>query len=80
MIATGLRLIWVPVLALVLASLFHISGTEQSAAILQAGMPAAVLTWIIATEHDLIPDFVFSVLFLSTICSLLTLTALLTWL
>ncbi len=78
-IATGLRLIWVPLLALALAFVFGISGLEKSAAILQAGMPSAVLTWIIATEHDLIPDFVFSVLFLSTICSLLTLTVLLSW-
>jgi len=46
-------------------------------AILQAGMPAAVLTWLIATEHDLVPDFVFSVLVFSTLCSLFTLTILL---
>ena len=79
MLITGVRLAYLPFLALVLAFLFGISGVERSAAILQAGMPAAVLTWLIAVEHDLMPDFVFSVLVMSTICSLLTLTVLLAW-
>lgn len=77
MLITGVRLAYLPFLALVLAFLFGITGIERSAAILQAGMPAAVLTWLIAVEHDLMPDFVFSVLVMSTICSLLTLTVLL---
>lgn len=79
MLITGVRLAVLPFLALLLALLSGISGIERSAAILQAGMPAAVLTWLIAVEHDLIPDFVFSVLVMSTICSLLTLTILLAW-
>lgn len=78
-IATGLRLILVPLIAFSVALFFNISGIERTAGILQAGMPAAVLTWIIAMEHDLLPDFVFSVLVFSTICSLFTLTVLLVW-
>jgi len=76
---TVLRLAFVPFLALALALFFGISGVERSTAVLQAGMPAAVLTWLIAVEHDLMPDFVFSALILSTLCSLLTLTVLLAW-
>jgi len=79
MLITGVRLTLLPFLALALALVFGISGIERDAAILQAGMPAAVLTWLIAVEHDLMPDFVFSVLVMSTICSLLTLTILLAW-
>lgn len=75
--AMALRLILVPVIATALALLMGIDGIERKAGILQAGMPAAVLTWIIAMEHDLLPDFVFSVLFLSTVCSLFSLTAIL---
>ncbi len=79
LLASGIRLLFVPLLAFVLALLFGIGGQEKSIAILQAGMPAAVLTWLIAMEHDLIPDFVFSVLVFSTLGSLLTLTLLLAW-
>ncbi len=79
MLITGVRLAFLPFLAFALAFVFGISGIERSSAILQAGMPAAVLTWLIAVEHDLMPDFVFSVLVLSTLCSLLTLTILLSW-
>ena len=76
---SAVRLAFLPFLALVFALWFGISGMERSAGILQAGMPAAVLTWLIAVEHDLVPDFVFSVLVLSTLCSLLSLTVLLAW-
>lgn len=74
---TGIRLLFLPLLAFIFALVFGIEGIGRSISILQAGMPAAVLTWLIATEHDLIPDFVFSVLVLSTLCSLVTLTILL---
>jgi malate permease and related proteins len=79
MLISGVRLALVPFLAFSLALFADISGVERNAAILQAGMPAAVLTWLIAREHDLMPDFVFSALVMSTICSLLTLTILLAW-
>ena len=76
-IISTIRLAFLPLLAVVLALVFGVGGMERSVAILQAGMPAAVLTWLIATEHDLVPDFVFSVLVFSTLCSLFTLTILL---
>lgn len=37
-------------------------------------MPTAVLTSLIALEHDLIPDFVTTVVLFSTVASAVTLT------
>jgi len=54
-----------------------ISGVERATAVIQSGMPAAVLTSIIAIEYDLLPDFVTSAVLFSTIASVVTLTVLL---
>ncbi|MBI3959762.1 MAG: AEC family transporter, partial [Chloroflexi bacterium] len=75
-IASGLRLLGGPLLALLLVIPFGLSGLERGAGILQASMPSAVLASIIALEHDLLPDFVTPTVLLSTLLSLLTLTGL----
>ncbi len=75
--ASGVRLLGGPLLALGLAGLFGLEGVTRAAGVLQAGMPAAVLTAIIAMEHDLVPDFVTPTVLLSTLFSLMTLTLLL---
>lgn len=72
--ACGVRLVIGPLLAFLLIPLINLSGIEASAGILQAGMPAAVLTAIIAMEHDVVPTFVTSVVFASTLLSLVSLT------
>lgn len=75
--ASGVRLLGGPLLALALAGLFGLEGVTRAAGVLQAGMPAAVLTTIIAVEHDLVPDFVTPTVLFSTLLSLMTLTLLL---
>jgi predicted permease len=72
--ASGIRLIAGPALAFALIPLFGLSGIEASAGILQASMPAAVLTAIIAIENDVVPAFVTSVVFATTLLSLVSLT------
>lgn len=72
--ASGVRLILGPVLAFTLVPFMGLEGIEASTGILMASMPAAVLTSIIAIEHDLLPDFVISVVCVTTLASLLTLT------
>jgi malate permease and related proteins len=72
--ASGVRLIVGPVLAFALIPLVGLSGIEASAGVLQASMPAAVLTAIIAVENDVVPTFVTSVVFATTLLSLISLT------
>jgi predicted permease len=72
--ASGVRLIAGPALAFLLIPLFGLSGIEASAGVLQASMPSAVLTAIIAVENDVAPTFVTSVVFATTLISLISLT------
>lgn len=76
-LASGIRLLAGPALALALAVPFGLAGLEWGAGVLQAGMPAAVFASIIALENDLLPDFVTTTVLFSTLASLLTLTVLL---
>jgi predicted permease len=76
-LASGLRLLGGPAAAALLALLFGVEGVSRATAIIQSGMPAAVLTSIIALEYDLLPDFVTSTVLFSTLASVLTLTLLL---
>lgn len=75
--ASGVRLLGGPLIAVLFALPFGLAGLEWSAGILQASMPAAVLTSIIAIEHDLAPRLVITIVLFSTLASLLTLTVLL---
>ena len=77
LIATLVRLIAGPALAIVLAMPFGLTGIERGAGIFQAGMPAAVLASIIALEYNLLPDFVTTTVLFSTLLSVITLTLLL---
>jgi predicted permease len=76
--ASAVRLLGGPILAAILAILFGLSGLERSTGILQASMPAAVLTVIIALEYDLVPGLVTTTVLFSTLASLVTLTIVLT--
>lgn len=75
--ASAVRLLIGPALALALAGIFQISGIERGAGIIQTAMPAAVLTSLIALEHQLLPDFVTTVVLFSTLASAVTLTVVL---
>lgn len=75
-LASGIRLLLVPAIAFIIAGPFALSSVESAAGILQAGMPTAILVAIIAKENDIVPDFVTSVVVVSTLTSLVTLTLL----
>ncbi len=74
--ATFLRLGLAPLLSLVLAAVTGLSGDARRACVLEASMPTAVTSVILALEFDVLPDFVTGVIFLSTLLSPLSLTLL----
>ncbi len=78
--ATTLRLLAAPAIAALLCLVFGLQGPERQASILEASMPTAVLCTILATEFDVEPAFVTSVVFVTTILSPFTLTPLLSYL
>ncbi|GBC61001.1 transporter [Desulfonema ishimotonii] len=75
--ASAVRLLIGPLMAFLLAFPFGITGTELATGILQSGMPAAIITTIIAIEYDLVPEFVTHTVLFSTIVSFFSLTLLL---
>ena len=79
-LTSSMRLIIAPVIAYGLTRLFGISGAAQQAVVLEAGMPVAVLTTILATEFDTMPTFVTAAVLVTTLLSPLTLTPLLAFL
>jgi len=78
--AAALRLGGGVATGLLLAPLFGLTGVARQAGVLQAGMPSAVIATILATEYDVEPGFVTSVVLLTTLLSPLTLTPLLAYL
>lgn len=79
-LASGSRLVIGPLLALGLNLLFGFQGPAYQANMLQAGMPSAVLTTVLATEYQVEPALVTMIVFTSTLLSPLTLTPLLAFL
>jgi len=75
--AVGLRLVGGAALGLVLAPVLGLGGAGRQAGVLQAGMPSAVITIILAVKYDVEPGFVTSVVLWSTVLSPFTLTPLL---
>ena len=69
-----------PLAALGLARLVGLEGPAFQAGVLQASMPTAVITTILAVEFDALPDFVTSVVFVSTLLSPLTVTVMIAYL
>ena len=79
-LAVFIKLAIAPLLALIWVSLLGISGLTRQVGIVQAGTPTAVTMVILANEFDANPQFVASVVFVSTLLSLVTMTVLLGWL
>jgi predicted permease len=69
-----------PVTAFLIAPMVGLAGAAFQAAIIQAAMPAAVVTTILALEFDLDPSFPTTVVFASTLLSPLTVTGLIAYL
>lgn len=81
LILTGsMRLLVAPALAFGFTRLFGMTGPSQQAVVLEAGMPVAVLTTILATEFDAEPTFVTTAVLVTTLLSPFTLTPLLAFL
>lgn len=79
-VATAMRLVVAPAIALLLSAPFGLGLAARQAGVLEAGMPSAVLTTVLATEFNLEPAFVTAVVFSTTLLSPLTLVPLLAFL
>ncbi|MDQ3249622.1 MAG: AEC family transporter [Chloroflexota bacterium] len=72
--SVAVRLLAGPLVAWLLCTLLGVTGVERSVLILQAAMPTAVMTAVLATEYDIVPNLVASIIFFSTLCSMITLS------
>ncbi|MCA9935395.1 MAG: AEC family transporter [Ardenticatenaceae bacterium] len=75
-----LRLLIAPLIAMGMALLLGLEGLGRSTSIIEASMPPAVFTIILATEFDLQPSAVTSIVVVATLLSPLTLAAMITFL
>ncbi len=73
-LAALLTLVASPLLAFALSDLLGLVGSARQAAVLQASMPAAIVTTVLALEYDAAPAFVTSVVFVTTLASPLSVT------
>jgi predicted permease len=78
--AVALSLLVSPLVAFPIAAALGLDGPAFEAGIVQAAMPAAIVTTILALEFDLDPTFPTSVVFVSTLLSPLTVTVLIAYL
>lgn len=79
-VAVALSLLLAPALAFALAGLLGLDGAARQASIIEASMPAAVVTTVLALEFDLDANFATSVVMFTTILSPITLVALIAYL
>ena len=76
--AIGLRLLVGPLIGLLVATLLGLSGLGRSTSIIESSMPPAVFTIILATEFELEPTAVTSIVMVSTLLSPLTIATTIT--
>jgi predicted permease len=74
------KLLFGPLAGLLLANFFGLQGAAQQGAVLEAAMPAAVATTVVASEYKLEAPLVTAIVFLGTVLSPLTLTPLIVYL
>lgn len=74
----GMKLAVAPLAAVGAVALVALDGVAAQVVIIQAAMPAAVFTSLIALEHDLEADYVTSVVLVGTLISALTLPVVIT--
>lgn len=79
-VASGMRLLVSPLIALGLSAAFGLSGAFRQAAVLESAMPSAVLATVLATQYDNEPSFVSAVVAITTLLSVFTLPPLLAYL
>jgi hypothetical protein len=73
-VGTGLRLVVAPFVAVGLAALLNLSGPARQAGILEASMPTAVISTLIANEYEAEPQLVTATVLLSTVLSPISLS------
>jgi predicted permease len=78
--AVALSIAATPLAAIGIAHLVGLHGPAFQAGVLQASMPTAVITTILALEFDVAPNFVTSVVVFSTLLSPVTVTLLIAFL
>lgn len=78
--ATILRLGVAPILAVLVAGWLGLQGLNKATSVIEASMPTAVVTTILAVEFDVRPSLVTSTVVLTTILSAITLPVVITWL
>jgi hypothetical protein len=78
--AVVLSLVVAPAIAFGLTWLLGLTGAAKQAAIIEASMPAAVITTVLALEFDLDAAFSTSVVFFTTLLSPITLVLLIAYL
>jgi len=78
--AVALSIVATPLAAIGIAHLVGLHGAAFQAGVLQASMPTAVITTILALEFDVAPNFVTSVVVFSTLLSPVTVTLLIAFL
>jgi hypothetical protein len=79
-VAVFLQIIITPLVALALAHWMGLAGVARQAAVLQASMPAAVATTVLAVQYELDSMLVSGTVVLTTLLSPLTLTPLIAYL
>jgi predicted permease len=75
-----MRLLAAPLIVILISPFFGMAGPDRQAGILQAAMPTAVLTTVLATEFDAEPAFVTATVMTTTLASAFTLTPLMAYL
>lgn len=78
-LATVMRLIVAATASIVIAQLMGLHGLTRQVCIVQSSMPTAILSVALAVEFNTRPRFVTSVVFTSTLASIVTLTAVLSF-
>lgn len=78
-LATVLRLVVAAAVSIVIARLMGLQGLTRQVCIVQSSMPTAILSVALAVEFNTQPRFVTSVVFTSTLASIATLTAVLSF-
>ncbi|MCA9917222.1 MAG: AEC family transporter [Anaerolineales bacterium] len=73
--AIGLRLLIGPLVGLMVATFLGLSGLGRATSIIEASMPPAVFTIILATEFEVEPSAVTSIVLVSTLLSPLTIAS-----
>lgn len=79
-VASGMRLVVSPAIAVGLSLFFSFQGSARQAFILEAAMPAAIMNTVLATQFDTQPSFVSAVVVMSTLLSGITLPLIMAYL